>query len=78
MPFQAKWLGRTAMSVTVRLGEIVGLGSKVQNASVTLTSNETRFAFRAAATVGGLAQLTGRMGRVTFSSISSGAQLSPE
>ncbi len=52
LPFSASWLGRSTLSVTARLGEIVGLGSKVQNASITLTSSETRFAFRAAATVG--------------------------
>ncbi|NQW54438.1 MAG: AsmA family protein [Rhodospirillales bacterium] len=53
MPFVANWLGRSALSVTVRLGEVVGLGAKMQNASVTLVSGETRFTFRAAATVGG-------------------------
>ena len=60
-------------SVTARLGEIVGLGSKVQNASLTLTSSETRFAFRAAATVGsGSAGFdlaydpTGRIGQATL------------
>ena len=53
LPFSANWLGRSALSVTVRLGEVVGLGAKMQNASVTLASGETRFTFRAAATVGG-------------------------
>ena len=53
MPFVANWLGRSTLSVTVRLGEVVGLGTKMQNASVTLASGETRFTFRAAATVGG-------------------------
>ena len=53
LPFSASWLGRSALSVTVRLGEVVGLGAKMQNASVTLASGETRFTFRAAATVGG-------------------------
>ena len=52
MPFVASWLGRSALSVTVRLGEVVGLGAKMQNASVTLVSGETRFTFRAAATIG--------------------------
>jgi uncharacterized protein involved in outer membrane biogenesis len=59
--------------VTARLGEIVGLGSKVQNASITLTSSDTRFAFRAAATVGsGSAGFdlaydpTGRVGQATL------------
>jgi hypothetical protein len=53
LPFAATWLGRSTLSATVRLGEVVGLGSKMQNASITLASGETRFAFRAAATVGG-------------------------
>jgi AsmA family protein len=53
LPFSASWLGRSAVSVTVRLGEVVGLGSKMQSGSVTLASNAQRFAFRAAATVGG-------------------------
>ncbi|MBI2740272.1 MAG: AsmA family protein [Rhodospirillales bacterium] len=82
MPFQASWLGRTAMSVTVRLGEIVGLGSKVQNASVTLTSGETRFAFRAAATVGGgsagfdlVYDPTGRIGQATLTATASRVSL---
>lgn len=52
MPFQASWLGRSSLSATVRLGEVVGLGAKMQNASVTLVSGETRFAFRAAGSVG--------------------------
>jgi AsmA family protein len=73
LPFSASWLGRSTLSVTARLGEIVGLGSKVQNASITLTSSETRFAFRAAATVGsGSAGFdlaydpTGRVGQATL------------
>jgi len=73
LPFSATWLGRSTVSVTARLGEIVGLGSKVQNASITLTSSETRFAFRAAATVGsGSAGFdlaydpTGRVGQATL------------
>jgi hypothetical protein len=73
VPFSASWLGRSTLSVTARLAEIVGLGSKVQNASITLTSSETRFAFRAAATVGsGSAGFdlaydpTGRVGQATL------------
>jgi uncharacterized protein involved in outer membrane biogenesis len=73
VPFSASWLGRSTLSVTARLAEIVGLGSKVQNASITLTSSETRFAFRAAATVGsGSAGFdlaydpTGRIGQATL------------
>ena len=82
MPFSASWLGRSAMSVTVRLGEIVGLGSKVQNASVTLTSSETRFTFRAAATVGGgsagfdlVYDPTGRIGQATLTASASRVSL---
>ncbi len=82
MPFQANWLGRTALSVTVRLGEIAGLSSKVSNASVTLTSSETRFAFRAAATVGGgsagfdlVYDPAGRLGQATLTATASKASL---
>jgi hypothetical protein len=73
VPFSASWLGRSALSVTVRLGEVVGLGAKMQNASVTLTSGETRFTFRAAGTVGGgsagidlVYDPTGRIGQTTL------------
>lgn len=73
MPFTASWLGRSAVSLTVRLGEIVGLGSKIQNGSASLVSNDQRFAFRAAATVGGgsagfdlVYDPTGRIGQATL------------
>lgn len=73
LPFVANWLGRSALSVTVRLGEVVGLGAKMQNASVTLASGETRFTFRAAATIGGgsagvdlVYDATGRIGQTTL------------
>jgi len=73
MPFAATWLGRSSVSVSVRLGEIMGLGSKVQNASVTLNASDTRFALRAAATVGGgsagfdlVYDPTGRIGQATL------------
>lgn len=73
LPFSASWLGRSAVSVNVRLGEVVGLGSKMQNGSITLVSNEQRFAFRAAATVGGgsagfdlVYDPTGRIGQATL------------
>lgn len=73
MPFAATWLGRSALTVSARFGEISGLGSKVQSASVSLTSGETRFALRAAATVGaGSASFdlaydpTGRIGQATL------------
>jgi AsmA family protein len=52
-PLSANWLGRSTLSVNARVGEVVGLSGKIQNGSVTLTSSEKRFAFRAAATVGG-------------------------
>jgi uncharacterized protein involved in outer membrane biogenesis len=51
-PFQASWLGRTTVSVTVRVGELSGLAAKITNGSLTLSSAETRFAFRGAASVG--------------------------
>jgi uncharacterized protein involved in outer membrane biogenesis len=73
MPFSASWLGRSALSVTVRLGEVVGLGAKMQNASVTLSSGETRFTFRAAGSVGGgsagvdlVYDPAGRLGQTTL------------
>ena len=82
MPFSASWLGRSTLSVTARLSEIVGLGSKVQNASVTLTSSETRFAFRAAATVGSgsagfdlVYDPTGRIGQATLTASASRVSL---
>jgi len=73
MPFSATWLGRSALTVSVRFGEVTGLGNKVQNASISLTSGETRFALRAAASVGaGSAGFdlaydpTGRIGQATL------------
>lgn len=70
MPFSASWFGRSALSVSVRLGEVVGLGAKMQNASVTLSSGEQRFTFRAAGSVGGgsagidlIYDPTGRLGQ---------------
>lgn len=82
LPFSATWLGRSTMSATVRLAEVVGLGSKVQNASITLTSGATRFAFRAAATVGGgsagfdlVYDPTGRIGQATLTASASRVSL---
>jgi uncharacterized protein involved in outer membrane biogenesis len=73
LPFSATWLGRSALTVSARFGEITGLGSKVQNASISLTSGATRFALRAAVTVGaGSAGFdlaydpTGRIGHATL------------
>jgi uncharacterized protein involved in outer membrane biogenesis len=81
-PFSASWLGRSTLSVAVRLSEIVGLGSKVQNASVTLTSGDTRFTFRAAASVGGgsagfdlVYDPTGRIGQATLTGTASKVSL---
>lgn len=73
LPFSASWLGRSTLSVTTQIGEVVGLGSKVQNASITLTSGETRFIVRAAATIGGgsagfdlIYDSTGRIGQTNL------------
>ncbi|HTR85055.1 MAG TPA: AsmA family protein [Reyranella sp.] len=52
-PFSANWLGRKSLSLTARIGEVTGLSGKIQNGSITLTSGETRFTFRAAASLGG-------------------------
>ncbi|WP_421997623.1 AsmA family protein [Reyranella sp.] len=73
LPFSATWLGRSTMSVSVRLTEVVGLSSPVQNASVSLNASARRFAFRAAGTVGGgtagidlVYDPTGRIGQATL------------
>lgn len=73
MPFVASWLGRSTLTVAVRLGEVVGLAAKMQNASIALSSGGTRFTFRAAATVGGgsagvdlVYDPTGRIGQATL------------
>lgn len=78
LPFSANWLGRSTLSVTARVGEVTGLGSKVQNGSLTLVSGETRFAFRAAATIGGgsagfdlVYDPTGRIGQATLTASAS-------
>ena len=82
LPFSATWLGRSTISATVRLGEIVGVGSKIQNASITLASGDTRFTFRAAATVGGgsagfdlVYDPTGRIGQATLTASASKVSL---
>jgi uncharacterized protein involved in outer membrane biogenesis len=73
LPFSATWLGRSTLSVTAQFGEVLGLSTKMQNASLSLTSAQTRFAFRAAATIGGgsagldlVYDPTGRMGQATL------------
>jgi AsmA family protein len=52
MPFQANWLGRSNIQVTARVGEVTGFTGKIANGSVTLVSSPTRYAFRAAASIG--------------------------
>jgi uncharacterized protein involved in outer membrane biogenesis len=85
-PFSASWLGRSTLAVTARVGEVIGLTSKVTNASVTLNSSENRFALRAAASIGagsagfdlvydpagriGQATLTATASRVSFEDLS--------
>ena len=73
MAFQASWLGRTTLSVTARVGELTGLSSKVTNGSLSLSSGETRFAFRGAASIGNgsagfdvVYDATGRVGQATL------------
>jgi AsmA family protein len=51
-PFQTNWLGRSNMQVTARVGEVTGFAGKIANGSVTLVSSSTRYAFRAAASIG--------------------------
>jgi uncharacterized protein involved in outer membrane biogenesis len=86
MPFSATWLGRSTLAVTARVGEVTGLSSKVTNGSVTLNSGESRFALRAAASIGagsagfdlvydpagriGQATLTATASRVSFQDLS--------
>ncbi len=52
MPFSANWLGRSNLSATVRVTEVLGLQSKLSNGSITLNASETRFTLRAAASIG--------------------------
>lgn len=83
--FAARWLGRAELSVTARVGELTGLGSKVQNGSLSLSSGEKRFTLRGAATIGngsmgfdllydpagriGMTTLTGTASRVSFADL---------
>lgn len=78
LPFAVKWLGRSTVSVSAQFGEVAGLGSKVQSASLSLTSSDTRFAFRGSATIaGGSASIdvgydaTGRLGQATLTATTS-------
>jgi len=77
-PFQASWLGRTAVSVTVRVGELTGLSAKIANGSLTMASTETRFSLRGAASVGSgsagfdlVYDPTGRIGQATLTATGS-------
>jgi uncharacterized protein involved in outer membrane biogenesis len=86
VPFSATWLGRSTLAVTARIGEVTGLSSKVTNGSVTVNSGESRFALRAAASIGagsagfdlvydpagriGQAMLTATASRVSFQDLS--------
>jgi uncharacterized protein involved in outer membrane biogenesis len=85
VPFSATWLGRSALTLNARVGEVTGLTDKVQNGSVTLTSGEKRFTFRGAASFGsgsagfdlvydpagryGQATLTGTVSRVNLADL---------
>jgi uncharacterized protein involved in outer membrane biogenesis len=78
MPFSASWLGRSTLSVNARVGEVLGLQGKIQNASLTLSSSDKRFSFRGAATVGGgsagfdvVYDPTGRVGQATLTATAS-------
>src|SRR5262249_23194961 len=73
LPFSASWLARSPLSPTAQFGEVLGLSAKMTGASLTIPSSETRFAFRAAATIGsGSAGLdlvydpSGRLGQATL------------
>ncbi len=75
---QASWLGREAISVTARVGELTGLSGKITNGSVSLSSSEKRFAFRGAASVGSgsvgfdlVFDPTGRVGQTTLTATAS-------
>jgi len=77
-PFQANWLGRSNLQVTARVGEVTGFAGKIANGSVTLVSSSTRYAFRAAASIGtGSAGFdlvydpTGRNGQATLTATAS-------
>ena len=77
-PFQANWLGRSNVQVTARVGEVTGFAGKIANGSVTLVSSSTRYAFRAAASIGtGSAGFdlvydpTGRNGQATLTATAS-------
>ncbi len=77
-PFAASWLGRSTLSLTARAADVTGLSGKVQGVSVTLSSGERRFAFRAAASIGGgsagfdlIYDPAGRFGQATLTATAS-------
>ncbi|SJZ34966.1 Uncharacterized protein involved in outer membrane biogenesis [Enhydrobacter aerosaccus] len=77
-PFSARWLGRSELSVTARVGEITGLTSKVQNGSLSLSSGEKRFTLRGAASIGNgsmgfdlIYDPAGRVGQTTLTGTAS-------
>lgn len=78
MPFGASWLGRSNLTVTARVAEVQGLPSKLANGSVTLSASETRFALRAAASIGAgsagfdlVYDPSGRFGQATLTATAS-------
>jgi uncharacterized protein involved in outer membrane biogenesis len=81
-PFQANWLGRTNVQVSARVGEVTGFTGKIANGSVTLVSSATRYAFRAAASIGAgsagfdlVYDPAGRNGQATLSATASRVSL---
>jgi uncharacterized protein involved in outer membrane biogenesis len=81
-PFQANWLGRSNVSVTARVAEVTGFTGKITNGSVTLVSSATRYAFRAAASIGAgsagfdlVYDPTGRNGLATLTATTSHVSL---
>jgi uncharacterized protein involved in outer membrane biogenesis len=81
-PFQANWLGRSNVQVTARVGEVTGFTGKIANGSVTLVSSATRYAFRAAVSIGAgsagfdlVYDPTGRNGQATLTATASHVSL---
>ncbi|MFO1079480.1 MAG: AsmA family protein [Reyranellaceae bacterium] len=78
LPFSARWLGRASLTVAAQFGEVNGLGSRMQNASLNLVSSDTRFGLRASATIGGGSAAfdlaydpAGRLGQATLTATAS-------
>ncbi|MBV8393276.1 MAG: AsmA family protein [Alphaproteobacteria bacterium] len=78
-PFSASWFGRSTLSLTARVGEVMGLSDKLTNGSLSLTSGEKRFTFRAAGAFGNggsagfdvVYDPAGRYGLTTFTATAS-------